>query len=107
MKRRIAVLVMWSLAGTAGCSGDHAAGPSTPTCSSALASQLVRAIGAYASLDPASDGGCVTIAANASMLTSAEYLIVPQSAAGTPRIRRTSRSPTPSSRPRGPGAPST
>ena len=83
MKRRIAVpLVMWSLAATAGCSGDHAAGPSTPTCSSALASQLVLAIGAYTSLDPASDGGCVTIAANASTLDSAEYLIVPQSAAG-------------------------
>jgi len=83
MKRRIAVpLVMWSLAATAACSGDHAAGPSTPTCSSALASQLVLAIGAYTSLDPASDGGCVTIAANASTLDSAEYLIVPQSAAG-------------------------
>src|SRR5258705_143038 len=84
MKRRTAVpLVMWSLAATAGCSGDHAAGPSIPTCSSALASQLVLAIGAYTSLDPASDGGCVTIAANASTLDSAEYLIVPQSAAGT------------------------
>src|SRR5258705_3117544 len=84
MKRRTAVpLVMWSLAATAGCSGDHAAGPSIPTCSSALASQLVLAIGAYTSLDPASDGGCVTIAANASTLDSAEYLIVPQSAAGS------------------------
>src|SRR2546427_2677478 len=84
MKRRIAVpLVMWSLAATAGCSGDRAAGPSTPTCSSALASPLVLAIGAYTSLDPASDGGCVTIAANASTLDSAEYLIVPQSVAGT------------------------
>jgi len=83
MKRRIAVpLVMWSLAATAGCSGDRAAGPSTPTCSSALASPLVLAIGAYTSLDPASDGGCVTIAANASTLDSAEYLIVPQSVAG-------------------------
>jgi len=74
---------MWSLAATAACNGDHAAGPSTPACSSALASQVVLAVGAYTAIDPASGGGCVTIAANASTLDSAEYLTVPQSAAGT------------------------
>jgi len=85
MKRRNAVqLVMWSLAATAGCSGDHAAGPSTPACSSALASPVVLAVGAYSSIDPASDAGCVTVAANASAVDSAEYLLVPQSASGTP-----------------------
>lgn len=84
MNRRTEVtLMMWSLAAAAACHGDRAAGPATPTCSSALASPLVLAIGAYTSLDPASDGGCVTIAANSSTLDSAEYLIVPQSAAGT------------------------
>src|SRR2546427_473408 len=84
MKRRSAVqVVMWSLAATAGCSGD-AAGPSTPACSSALASQVVLAIGAYTSINPASDAGCITVAANGSAVDSAEYLLVPQSASGTP-----------------------
>src|SRR2546426_5331742 len=84
MKRRSAVqVVMWSLAATAGCSGD-AAGPSTPACSSALASQVVLAIGAYTSINPASDAGCITVAANGSAVDSAEYLLVPQSASARP-----------------------
>ena len=83
MKHRTAKrIVTWALVATAACSGDHATGPSTPTCSSALASQVTLAIGAYASIDPASDGGCVAFPANASV-DSAEYLLVAQSAAGT------------------------
>src|SRR4029077_5956945 len=50
------------------------------TCSAALATQLTLAIGAYASIDPASDGGRVAFPANASTVDSAEYLLVPQSA---------------------------
>src|SRR5216684_9107953 len=75
-------IATWALLATAACSGDNT-GPSAPTCSSALASQLTLAIGAYASIDPASDGGCVTFPANASAVDSAEYLLVAQSAAGT------------------------
>src|SRR5207302_11374107 len=52
------------------------------TCASALAWPLPLAVGASASIDPASDGGCVTFPANTSV-DSAEYLLVPQSAAGT------------------------
>src|SRR5256886_13543786 len=74
-------IVTWALVATAACSGDST-GPA-PTCSSALASQLTLAIGAYASIDPASDGGCVTFPANASTVDSAEYLLVAQSTAGT------------------------
>src|SRR5205085_5640196 len=73
-------IVTWALVATAACSGDST-GPA-PTCSSALASQVTLAIGAYASIDPASDGGCVAFPANASV-DSAEYLLVAQSAAGT------------------------
>jgi hypothetical protein len=73
-------IVTWALLATAARSGDNT-GPSAPTCSSALASQLTLAIGAYASIDPASDGGCVAFPANASTVDSAEYLLVPQSAA--------------------------
>src|SRR5437016_5205605 len=83
-RRMVAHVLMWSLAGTAACSGDHAAGPATPACSSALASQVVLAVGAYTAVDPASGAGCVTIAANGSAVDSAEYLLVPQSASGTP-----------------------
>ena len=86
-RRPLGTRAFWLLgtlvAAAAACNGDHAPGPATPTCSAALASQVVLAVGAYTSLDPASDGGCVTIAANSSTLDSAEYLIVPQSAAGT------------------------
>src|SRR5207302_11063904 len=74
-------IVTWALVATAAC-GHDATGPSAPTCSSALASQLTLAVGAYASIDPASDGGCVTFPANPSV-DSAEYLLVAQSAAGT------------------------
>src|SRR5207302_6607862 len=74
-------IVTWALVATAAC-GHDATGPSAPTCSSALASQLTLAVGAYASIDPASDGGCVTFPANTSV-DSAEYLLVAQSAAGT------------------------
>src|SRR2546421_1009310 len=82
MKHRAAArIVTWALVATAAC-GHDATGPSAPTCSSALASQLTLAVGAYASIDPASDGGCVTFAANTSV-DSAEYLLVAQSAAGT------------------------
>src|SRR5438105_10514383 len=83
MKHRTAKrIVIWALVATAACSGDST-GPSAPTWSSALASQLTLAIGAYASIDPASDGGCVTFPANASTVDSAEYLLVAQSTAGT------------------------
>jgi hypothetical protein len=75
---------MWILTAIAACSGDHPAGPAAPTCSSALASPVTLAVGAYVSIDPASDGGCVTVAANASIVDSAEYLLVPQSASGVP-----------------------
>ena len=82
MRRRTAKrLATWALLAVAAC-GHDATGPSAPTCSSALASQLTLAVGAYASIDPATDGGCVTFPANASV-DSAEYLLVPQSAAAT------------------------
>src|SRR5438132_1197917 len=75
-------IVTWALLATAACSGDNT-GPSAPKCSSALASQLTLAVGAYASIDPATDGGCVAFPAKPSAVDSAEYLLVPQSAAPT------------------------
>ncbi len=82
MKRRSAVpLLMWPLLAAAGCSSTAA--PVLPACSSALASQVALSIGADTVIDPAADSGCVTFAANLSTVDSAEYLLVPQSAAET------------------------
>lgn len=84
MVRRIGMpFVCVALAAAAACHGDNSAGPPAPTCHSATASQINLAVAGYMSLDPAADAGCVTIAANASTIDSAEYLLVPQSAAGT------------------------
>ena len=80
MRRRTAIsLALLALA--AACGGGSPAGPATPTCSTAQATALTLAVGAYTALDPAADAGCVTFPANASTIDSAEYLIVPQSAA--------------------------
>jgi hypothetical protein len=83
MKHRTAERIFtWALLATAACSHDTTGPSAPPTCSSAVASPLTLTIGAYAAIDPASDGGCVTFPANTSV-DSAEYLLVPQSAAST------------------------
>ncbi len=74
-------LLMWSLLAAAGCSST--AEPPLPACSSALASQVTLSIGADTVIYPVADSGCVTFAANLSTVDSAEYLLVPQSAAET------------------------
>src|SRR5436309_1113356 len=82
MKRRNAVhLVVWSFLAAAGCSSTSA--PALPACGSALASQVALSVGGDTTLDPAADSGCVTFAANISAVDSVEYLLVPQSTAGT------------------------
>src|SRR5947199_212780 len=82
MKRRNAVhLVVWSFLAAAGCSSTSA--PALPACGSALASQVALPVGRDTTLDPAADSGCVTFAANLSAVDSVEYLLVPQSTAGT------------------------
>src|SRR2546425_3348824 len=79
-KRRWLVGV-WSLLGAA-CSKDPRLGPLLPPCTaSANAINLDTAV--YLAIDPAADSGCVTFAANPSAVDSMEYLLVPQSAAGT------------------------
>jgi len=70
------------LALASACSSGEAAGPNLPSCG-AHGTQLTLAVGAYSSINPASDSGCVTFAANASPDT-AEYLVLPWSAGGTP-----------------------
>src|SRR5712691_12172029 len=67
---------------TAACS-DSSAGPAPlPSCG-AHGTQLSLAVGGYTSIDPATDSGCVTFAANTAPDT-AEYLVLPWSGGGTP-----------------------
>lgn len=64
------------------CSSDNT-GPALAQCSTSLASALTLAVGAYTAIDPATDSGCVSFPANVSG-TSAEYLVIAQSAGGVP-----------------------
>jgi len=70
------------IAPVAACSGDRPAGPDPLAACGSRATQITLAVGAYISIDPASDSGCVTFPANAAA-DSAEYLVVPQSVADT------------------------
>lgn len=66
----------------AGCSGDHVTTPVVAACAAGVGTPISLGVGAYTTVDPASDSGCVQFAANAAP-DSAEYLVVAQSAAGT------------------------
>ena len=76
--RTAAIAALGSLVLLAACS-NSSAGPGLASCATP-GTQLSLAVAAYASIDPASDSGCVTFTANASTTDSAEYLVVPQSA---------------------------
>lgn len=79
---RHTVLACAGVIALASCS-DSSAGPGNlPSCG-AHGTLLSLAIGAYSSIDPASDSGCVTFAANTGADT-AEYLVLPWSTGGTP-----------------------
>src|SRR3989442_1036509 len=71
-----------SLLGGAACSKDPRLAPLLPPCT-ASANAINLDTAAYLAIDPAADSGCVTFAANPSVVDSIEYLLVPQSAAGT------------------------
>src|SRR5258708_33348570 len=87
MVRRTAVpFLVCSLGILVGACSSSAPGP-TPlascTTASTVGTHITLAVGAYLSLDPASDSGCVLFPANATA-NQAEYLLVPQSADGAP-----------------------
>ena len=81
---RVSVLVtLGGLVWTTACSSNSSGPSRLPSCG-AHGTQLALAVGAYRSIDPGTDSGCVTFAANASTTDSAEYLVLPQSAGGAP-----------------------
>jgi len=81
-RRTLMQLTAILLAPVAACSGDRPAGPDPLAACGGRATQITLAVGAYISVDPASDSGCVTFPAN-SAADSAEYLVVPQSVTGS------------------------
>ena len=81
-RRTVAQLALGLVLPAAACSGDHPAGPDPLAACGSRATPITLAVGAYISIDPASDSGCVTFPANAAA-DSAEYLVVPQSVADT------------------------
>src|SRR5437899_12856746 len=62
-----------------GCKGSDGTSPPLPPCTSGT--PLALAIGVYQSIDPGPVSGCIVFPASAS---ATEYLLVPQSASGTP-----------------------
>jgi len=72
------------LALVAACVHDSP-GPSQGACT-AHGTDIALAVAAYQSIDPVSDSGCVNFPANASTIDSAEYLVLPWSAATTPIV---------------------
>ena len=79
---RIALSTILGGLALSACSSGDAAGPGLPSCG-AHGTQLALAVGAYTSIDPATDSGCVTFAANTAPDT-AEYLVLPWSGGGAP-----------------------
>jgi hypothetical protein len=74
----------WLRAGAAlviaACS-DGGTGPSGSSCAPGQGTPVALGVGGYTSIDPAAGAGCVEFPANPSATDSAEYLLVPQSAA--------------------------
>jgi len=76
-------VVIGGLALMSACSTESAGPGPLPSCG-AHGTQLSLGVGAYSAIDPATDSGCVTFAANTSADT-AEYLVLPWSVGGTPQ----------------------
>ena len=57
-----------------------------PACTAGRGFAVSLAVDSFVSMDPIRDSGCVIFPANASTIDSAEYLLIPQSAAGTPGV---------------------
>jgi len=72
--------VLGGLALTIACSSESAGPSPLPSCG-AHGTRLSLAVAQYTSINPATDSGCVTFAANASADT-AEYLVLPWSVGG-------------------------
>src|SRR2546423_13676238 len=57
-----------------------------PACTAGRGFAVSLAVDSFVSVDPIRDSGCVIFPANTSAIDSAEYLLIPQSAAGSPGV---------------------
>jgi hypothetical protein len=68
---------------------DSGSGPALPPCNAANAFTISLAVGQYIAVDPGATSGCVAFAGNTG--GPIEYLVVPQSATGTPGLKTSFR----------------
>ena len=66
------------------CSSGNSATQPVPVCTTASAQPVTLSVGQFTTLDPTTGSACYGIPANASATDSAEYLLVPWSAARAP-----------------------
>ncbi len=81
MLQRFAVASLLIVVAAAGC-GDGS-GPVAIPCLDGRGTPIVLAVGDYVTINPATDSGCVQFAPSTAAPDTAEYVLVPQSAAGT------------------------
>src|SRR5881392_2025179 len=76
------------LAAAAACSDGTSPPPPVPlpACTAGRGFAVSLAVNSFVSMDPIRDSGCVIFPSNASTIDSAEYLLIPQSASGTPGV---------------------
>ena len=70
-----------------GCGSGTGVSVPPPTCASGAGVPIALAVGSYVTIDPAATRGCARFPANPSATDSAEYLVVPQSAATVPNAQ--------------------
>ena len=80
-RRWAAVLLVGAVA--AACTEEQVPAPLLPGCVTSAATAVTLAAGAYTSVDPATDSGCVAFPGNGTADTIT-YLVIGQSAGGTP-----------------------
>lgn len=68
----------------AGCAEETAPAPPAARCAVSVATAITLAAGADTAIDPGTDSGCVSFAANGSSTASVEYVVVAQAAGGVP-----------------------
>jgi len=84
MPKRLWMVGLSPLLAAAACSSERELAPLLPPCTAASGGQVsLTTVAAYTAFDLVQTSGCVTFPANASG-TTLQYLLVPQSASGTP-----------------------
>jgi hypothetical protein len=87
LRARLVPVGVWSLLLAAACSDSTAPKPlaPVPTCTAGRGSAVSLAVDSFVALDAIRDSGCVIFPANP-LASTVEYLVVPQSVAGTPGL---------------------